>query len=206
MHSSYLMDNGFFEEIERTNFGDCDTYKDNIIGSLLEAQVPFMIDFAQEIVPKNCASLKSRWAEDIPNREKEYGKFNEEEEEKGDAMMVEAVYAKRKKESEIWQHYFYGVHVDVFNDHKILQYVFTKTELNLTQMRWFKLLKDYDMSTLYHRDFERKSLEFEVDDWVYFKISPMKDVMRFGKKGKLISWYIGPYVISKRIDNVAYDL
>ena len=55
-------------------------------------------------------------------------------------------------------------------------------------------------------DFERKSLEFEVDDWVYFKISPMKDVMRSGKKGKLISWYIGPYVISKRIDNVAYDL
>lgn len=52
---------------------------------------------------------------------------------------------------QIWQHYFYGVHVDVFNDHKILQYVFTKTELNLTQMRWFKLLKDYDMSTLYHR-------------------------------------------------------
>ncbi|WMV50042.1 hypothetical protein MTR67_043427 [Solanum verrucosum] len=29
--------------------------------------------------------------------------------------------------------------------------------------------------------------------------------MRFGKKGKLSPWYIGPYRISKRIDNVAYE-
>ncbi|WMV50783.1 hypothetical protein MTR67_044168 [Solanum verrucosum] len=34
-------------------------------------------------------------------------------------------------------------------------------------------------------DFRRKDLEFDVDDWVYLKISPMKGVMRFGKKGKL---------------------
>ncbi|WMV46694.1 hypothetical protein MTR67_040079 [Solanum verrucosum] len=34
----------------------------------------------------------------------------------------------------------------------------------------------------------------------------MKDVMRFGKKGKLSLRYIGPYRIAKRIDNVAYEL
>ncbi|WMV25383.1 hypothetical protein MTR67_018768 [Solanum verrucosum] len=34
----------------------------------------------------------------------------------------------------------------------------------------------------------------------------MKGVMRFGKKGKLSPWYIEPYRISKRIDNVAYEL
>ncbi|WMV07439.1 hypothetical protein MTR67_000824 [Solanum verrucosum] len=51
-----------------------------------------------------------------------------------------------------------------------------------------------------------KELEFEVDDWVYLKVSPMKGVMRFGKKGKLSPRYIGPYRISKRIDNVAYEL
>ncbi|WMV49597.1 hypothetical protein MTR67_042982 [Solanum verrucosum] len=32
----------------------------------------------------------------------------------------------------------------------------------------------------------RREIKFEVDDWVYLKISPMKGVMRFGKKGKLI--------------------
>ncbi|WMV42172.1 hypothetical protein MTR67_035557 [Solanum verrucosum] len=34
----------------------------------------------------------------------------------------------------------------------------------------------------------------------------MKGVMIFGKKGKLSPQYIGPYRISKRIDNVAYEL
>ncbi|WMV33544.1 hypothetical protein MTR67_026929 [Solanum verrucosum] len=34
----------------------------------------------------------------------------------------------------------------------------------------------------------------------------MKRVMRFGKKGKLCPQYIGPFRISKRINNVAYDL
>ena len=31
----------------------------------------------------------------------------------------------------IWIHYLYSVHVDVFIDHKSLQYVFTHKELNL---------------------------------------------------------------------------
>ena len=44
----------------------------------------------------------------------------------------------------------YGVHVDVFTDHKSLQYVFTQKELNLRQIRWLELLKDYDISVLYH--------------------------------------------------------
>ncbi|WMV30466.1 hypothetical protein MTR67_023851 [Solanum verrucosum] len=34
----------------------------------------------------------------------------------------------------------------------------------------------------------------------------MKGVMRFGKKGKLSPRYNCPYRISKRIDNVAYEL
>ena len=34
----------------------------------------------------------------------------------------------------------------------------------------------------------------------------MKGVMRFSKKGKLSPRYIGPYRISKRVDNVAYEL
>ncbi|WMV30634.1 hypothetical protein MTR67_024019 [Solanum verrucosum] len=36
-----------------------------------------------------------------------------------------------------------------------------------------------------YTDVRRRALEFEVDDWVYLKVSPMKNVMRFGKKGKL---------------------
>ena len=44
----------------------------------------------------------------------------------------------------------YGVYVDMFSDHKSLQYVFTQKELNLLQRRWLEFLKDYDMSVHYH--------------------------------------------------------
>ena len=44
----------------------------------------------------------------------------------------------------------YGVHVDVFSDHKSLQYVFTQKELNLIQRRYIEFFKVYDMSVHYH--------------------------------------------------------
>ena len=44
----------------------------------------------------------------------------------------------------------FGVHIDVFIDHKSLQYVFTQKELNLLQIRWLEFLKDYDMSVHDH--------------------------------------------------------
>ncbi|WMV50993.1 hypothetical protein MTR67_044378 [Solanum verrucosum] len=50
-----------------------------------------------------------------------------------------------------------------------------------------------------YTDVRRSELEFEVDDWVYLKVSLMKGVIRFGKKGKLSPRYIGPYRISKKI-------
>ncbi|WMV55123.1 hypothetical protein MTR67_048508 [Solanum verrucosum] len=34
----------------------------------------------------------------------------------------------------------------------------------------------------------------------------MKDIMRFGKKGKLSHHYVGPYKILRRIGKVAYEL
>ena len=49
-----------------------------------------------------------------------------------------------------WRHYLYGVHVNVFTDHKSIQYVFTHKDLNLFQRRWLEFLKDYNMSVHYH--------------------------------------------------------
>ena len=50
----------------------------------------------------------------------------------------------------IWRHYLYGVPRRIFTDHKILQYIFTKKELNLRQRRWLELIKDYDCTIEYH--------------------------------------------------------
>ena len=50
----------------------------------------------------------------------------------------------------IWRHYFYVFHVNVYTDHKSLEYVITQKELNLRQIRWLELLEEYDMIVLYH--------------------------------------------------------
>ena len=57
-----------------------------------------------------------------------------------------------------------------------------------------------------YADLKRRDEEFQVGDKVLLKVSPMKGVMRFGKKGKLSPKYIGPYEILERIGKVAYRL
>ena len=47
-------------------------------------------------------------------------------------------------------------------------------------------------------------LEYMVGERVLLKVSPMKGVMRFGKKGKFIPRYIGIFEIVERIGEVAY--
>ncbi|XP_074292046.1 uncharacterized protein LOC141618882 [Silene latifolia] len=48
-------------------------------------------------------------------------------------------------------------------------------------------------------DLKRSEIEFAVRDKVLLKVSPMKGVMRFGKRGKLSQKYIGPYEILDRV-------
>ena len=48
------------------------------------------------------------------------------------------------------RHYLYGVKCEVYTDHRSLQYVFTRKDLNLRQRRWMELLKEYDITILYH--------------------------------------------------------
>jgi hypothetical protein len=57
----------------------------------------------------------------------------------------------------------------------------------------------------YH-DKRRKPLQFEVGDFVYLKVSPIKGVQMFGIKGKLAPRYTGPYEIIEACGPVAYKL
>ena len=52
----------------------------------------------------------------------------------------------------------------------------------------------------------RRTLEFEVGDHVFLKMMPKRGVVRFGKRGKLSSRFIGPFEILERVGTVAYRL
>ena len=51
-----------------------------------------------------------------------------------------------------------------------------------------------------------RDLDFMEGEQVLLKVSPMKGVMRFGKRGKLSLRYIGPFEVLKRVGEVAYEL
>ena len=57
-----------------------------------------------------------------------------------------------------------------------------------------------------YADHRRRELSFDVDDFVYLKVSPLKGHQRFGVKGKLAPRYVGPYRIVEKIGAVAYRL
>jgi hypothetical protein len=55
-----------------------------------------------------------------------------------------------------------------------------------------------------YADTRRRELSFEVGDYVYLKVSPIRGIKRFRVKGKLAPRYIGPYKIHARHGEVAY--
>lgn len=57
-----------------------------------------------------------------------------------------------------------------------------------------------------YADTRRRELTFEVGDFVYLKVSPVRGLRRFKVKGKLAPRYIGPFQIQRRIGEVAYQL
>ncbi|PKU67384.1 hypothetical protein MA16_Dca022358 [Dendrobium catenatum] len=68
-----------------------------------------------------------------------------------------------------------------------------------------RLLAVQDRQKKYY-DAKHRSVEFNMGNFVYIKIRPMKGVLRFDKVGKLSPRYIGPFEIIERIKNVAYRL
>ena len=57
-----------------------------------------------------------------------------------------------------------------------------------------------------YADANRRELDFREGDQVFLKVSPMKGVVRFRKRGKLNPHYMGPLEIHKKIRPVAYRL
>jgi hypothetical protein len=57
-----------------------------------------------------------------------------------------------------------------------------------------------------YADHRRRNLSFEVGDFVYLKVSPMRGLRHFKIRGKLAPRYIGPFKILEQRGEVAYQL
>jgi hypothetical protein len=57
-----------------------------------------------------------------------------------------------------------------------------------------------------YADHRRRKLSFQVGDFVYLKVSPMRGLHHFKIRGKLAPRYIGPLKILEQRGEVAYQL
>jgi hypothetical protein len=55
-------------------------------------------------------------------------------------------------------------------------------------------------------DNQRRPLDFKVGDHVFLKVSPMREVMWFRKKGKLSPRFVGPFKITQKVGRLAYRI
>ncbi|XP_020243322.1 uncharacterized protein LOC109821553 [Asparagus officinalis] len=57
-----------------------------------------------------------------------------------------------------------------------------------------------------YADNRRRKLEFEVGNHIFLRVSPIKEVIRFGRKGNLSPKYIRPFEILEKVEDVAYKV
>jgi hypothetical protein len=55
-------------------------------------------------------------------------------------------------------------------------------------------------------DHRRRELSFEVGDFMYLKVSPMRGLCRFKVRGKLALRFIWPFKILEKRGEIAYQL
>ena len=83
----------------------------------------------------------------------------------------------------------------------ISPYLIQETEERVKMIRErLKVATDRQKS---YANVRRKDIRYEICEKVFLNVSPWKKVMRFGKKGKLRSRFIGPYEVIEKVGLVA---
>lgn len=69
-----------------------------------------------------------------------------------------------------------------------------------------KRMKEAQDQRKSYADLHRRTIDFEVGEQDFIKISPIRGVMRVDKSGKLSPRYVGPFKILKLVGEVVYQL
>ena len=78
----------------------------------------------------------------------------------------------------------------------------TKEKVKMIRER-LKVTTDIQKS---YANMRRKDIRYEIDEKVFLKVSPWKKVMRFRKKRKLSTRFIGLYEVTEKVGPVVYRL
>ncbi|XP_074293084.1 uncharacterized protein LOC141619995 [Silene latifolia] len=107
----------------------------------------------------------------------------------------EALYEKKCRSPVCWDDVTYAVTLGP----DLIQQMVEQVHVIRQKMR---AAQDLQKS---YADLKTREIEFAVGDKVLLKVSPMKGVMRFGKRGKLSQKYIGPYETFRWTETVRMD-
>nr|GEV46638.1 putative reverse transcriptase domain-containing protein [Tanacetum cinerariifolium] len=122
-----------------------DVFPEDLPGLPPVRPVEFQIDLIRRAAPVARLGAVLMQREKVIAYTSRQLKTNEENYTTHDLELGAVVFALK-----IWRHYLYGTKCIMFTDHKRLQHILDKKELNMRQRRWLELLADYDCKIRYH--------------------------------------------------------
>jgi hypothetical protein len=147
-----------------------------------------------EDMPRACALQYGRsWDKSLPYAEFSY---NNSYQENLKMVLFEMLYGRRCQTPLFWnetgERKIFGPDIPEEAEKQVYM---VKENLHVVQSRQ----KSY-------ADHRRRELSFDMGDFIYLKVSPMRGLRRFKVRGKLAPRFIGPFKILEKRGEVAYQL
>ncbi|KAA3483598.1 reverse transcriptase [Gossypium australe] len=158
-----------------------------------DGQLERVIQILEDMLRSCVIDFKGSWEDYLPLAEFFY---NNSDQSSIQMASYEVLYGRRCRTPTCWAE---------LGEWRLLgQELVSETEEKVKLIR-NRLKEAIDRQKSY-ANLKRKEIEYSVGDYVFLKVSPWKKILRFGRKGKLIPRFIGPYRISKCVGQVAYQL
>ncbi|RVW13369.1 Transposon Ty3-G Gag-Pol polyprotein [Vitis vinifera] len=163
------------------------------IKKIIDGQSERVIQVLEDLLRACALDLKGNWDDCLPLSEFAY---NNSFQASIGMTPFKALYGRRCRSPVCW---------DEVGENKLLGpelVQLTIEKVSLIKER----LKAVQSRQKSYADNRRRDLEFEVGDHVFLKVSPMKSIMRFGRKWKLDPRFVGPFEVLERVDTLAYKV